>query len=237
MQTIAGHERRPPDVLQPPNKSRSVPDWLIVAGLLFLSLIPALAGTFRIVELTGSAEITPDNARFFASPLPVVLHILGATVYCILGAFQFSTGIRRRNPGWHRAAGRILVPSGLLAALTGVWMSHFYPWPEYDGLWLYGIRIVLGSAMAVCLVLGFAAARRRDFARHAPWMIRAYAIGLGAGTQVLTHLPLAMFPSILGELSRTLAMAAGWAINLLVAEWIIRHKLKIRPARSTVFAS
>ena len=50
----------------------------------------------------GGAEITPANARFFASPLPVVLHILSASVYAILGAFQFAPGFRRRMPGWHR---------------------------------------------------------------------------------------------------------------------------------------
>src|SRR5438477_9940836 len=72
--------------------------WL-VAGLLLLSAIPMAAGAFRLTELTGGAEITPANARFFASPLPVVLHIVSASVYAVLGAFQFSTRFRRRRPG------------------------------------------------------------------------------------------------------------------------------------------
>lgn len=41
--------------------------------------------------------------------------------------------------------------------------------------------------MAACLVLGFTAIRRRDIAAHRAWMIRAYAIGLGAGTQAFTE--------------------------------------------------
>ena len=49
-------------------------------------------------------------------------------------------------------------------------------------------------------------------------MMRGYALGLGAGTQALTHLPWCLFPAIQGELSRALCMAAGWAINLAVAE-------------------
>jgi hypothetical protein len=44
--------------------------------------------------LSGSAEITLANARFFASPLPVVVHIVSASVYAILGAFQFASGFR-----------------------------------------------------------------------------------------------------------------------------------------------
>ena len=102
-------------------------DWLIPTGLIALSVVPVLAGTFRLVEFGGGAEITPDNARFFAEPVPVVLHIVSVTIYCVLGAFQFAPGFRRRKPNWHRAAGRILVPCGLVAALTGLWMAQFYP--------------------------------------------------------------------------------------------------------------
>ena len=87
--------------------------WLVPA-LLVLSAIPLAAGAIRLTELAGGAEITPANARFFASPLPVVLHIVSAGVYVILGAFQFAPGFRRRHRGWHRAAGRLLVPCGLL---------------------------------------------------------------------------------------------------------------------------
>ena len=76
--------------------------------------------------------------------------------------------------------------------------------------------------MILSLVLGYVAARRKDFKQHPAWMIRAYAIGLGAGTQVFTHLPGILFPSIMGELARTLMMGAGWVINLAVAEWVIR---------------
>ena len=83
-----------PQKAKAPRKAGSAA-WLITA-LLLLSAIPLAAGTFRLAQLAGGAEITPANARFFASPLPVVLHIVGAAVYIILGAFQFATGLRRR---------------------------------------------------------------------------------------------------------------------------------------------
>ncbi len=76
-----------------------------VAGLILLSAIPIAAGIFRLTELAGGAEITPANARFIASPLPVVLHIVSVSLYAILGAFQFVPRLRRRRHGWHRAAG------------------------------------------------------------------------------------------------------------------------------------
>jgi uncharacterized membrane protein len=206
--------------------SKSKADWLIPAGLLALSFIPIVGGGLRVVQLAGGPQIVPEHARFAAAPWPVVLHILSSVVYCVLGAFQFSPGLRRRRPQWHRAAGTFLIPCGLAAALTALWMTLFYargtaPPESFDSPLLDGIRLLAGSAMALFLCLGFTAARRRDFPRHRAWMIRAYALGLGAGSQVFTHLPWFLFPSIQGELARALCMGAGWAINLAVAEHLI----------------
>lgn len=200
-------------------------DWLIPAALVALSLVPALAGSARLAQLAGGAPITPENARFFAMPLPVALHIPAAIVFSVLGALQFSPGFRRRRRGWHRAAGRILVPAALLVALTGLWMTLAYPWPAGDGAGVYAERLVFGSAMLLSVILGVEAIRRRDFAAHGEWMTRAYAIGLGAGTQVLTHLPWFVLVDLKpGELPRAVMMGAGWVVNVVVAEWIIRSR-------------
>lgn len=207
-------------------------EWLVPTALIVLSAVPVAAGAVRLADLTGGVEVTPENARFFASPLPVVLHILSVSLYSILGAFQFAPGFRRRRRRWHRAAGRLLVPCGLAAALSGLWMTYFYPWPKGDGELLYELRLLFGSAMVLSIVLGVAAIRRRDFARHGDWMIRGYAIGMGAGTQFLTHLPWVLILGTPGELPRALLMGAGWVINLAVAEWIIRKRLA-HPTRTS----
>jgi uncharacterized membrane protein len=199
-------------------------DWLVPAGLIFLSLVPAVAGTARLASLASSGTITAENARFFARPLPVVLHILSVIPFSILGALQFSTGFRRRRRNWHRTAGKFLVVFGLVAALTGLWMAHFYPWPAGDGQALYVQRLIFGSAMVVSIAIAIDAIRRRDFASHGAWMTRGYAIGLGAGTQVLTHLPWFILFGKPGETSRAVMMGAGWVINVVVAEWVIRRR-------------
>lgn len=207
-------------------------DWRIPIALIALSLVPALAGTMRLVQLASGAPVTPENARFFASPIPVTVHIGAVIVYSILGAFQFSRGFRRRHRRWHRTAGKILIPLGLVAACSGLWMTLFYPWPAGDGQGVYLERLVVGIAMVVSLALGVRAILRRDFTSHGHWMIRAYAIGLGAGTQVLTHLPwFILVDTKPGELPRAVMMGAGWAINVVVAEWIIRRP-RLRPFTS-----
>ncbi|GGL49588.1 DUF2306 domain-containing protein [Planomonospora parontospora] len=203
----------------------------VPAALILLSAVPMVAGAARLTELAGGAEITPENARFFAVPLPVVLHIVSVSVYSVLGAFQFAPRFRRRRPGWHRAAGRVLVPSGLVAALTGLWMTVSYPYPAGGSDLLSGVRLVFGTAMAVAIVLGFTAIRRRDVVRHRAWMIRGYAIGLGAGTQVLTHLPWVAVFGAPGEVATALLMTAGWVINVAVAEWAVRRRPTVRRDR------
>jgi uncharacterized membrane protein len=204
-----------------------------MTGLLLLSAVPLVAGAVRLTELGSGAAITSANARFFASPLPVILHIVGAVVYAILGAFQFATGLRQRRPGWHRRVGRLVIGSGLVVALSGLWMAHFYELPVLDGALLYAFRLLFGSLMAAALVLGFAAIRRGNVGGHRAWMMRGYAIGLGAGTQVLTLAAGEVIAGPPSVLSRALLMGAGWAINLAVAEWAIR-KRPASPARSRI---
>lgn len=221
--------------MQGPDPSHRTGDWLIPAGLLTLGLVPMVMGVMRLAQFGGAAAATADSARFFASPGPVAVHIVSVLTYGVLGAFQFPPGLRRRNPEWHRAAGRLLVACGLVAAMSALWMTLFYPRgieppARFDGPWLDAIRLLAATAMALCLGLGLAAALRRDIPHHSAWMMRAYAIGLGAGTQVLTHLPWFLFPSVQGELARTLCMGAGWALNLALAEWLIARGRRAAPA-------
>ncbi len=216
-----------------PRSTRNEPaPWrgrLLIAGLLTLGFVPVLAGAIRMTELGIGAEVTPDNARFFASPVPVVLHVVSVTVYTALGAFQFSPSFRRRRPRWHRNAGRILIPSGLVAALSGIWMTLFYPLPAHDGALLGAFRLLFGSMMALAIVLGFIAIRRRDIARHRAWMMRAYAIGMGAGTQaVVVGIAVAAGADVFDPVDRALLLGAAWVINLAVAETVI---LRARTAR------
>lgn len=212
---------------------RRATDWRLPAGLIALSIVPALAGTVRLTELARGAAITVANARFFAMPVPVVLHLVTVIPFSILGALQFAPSFRRRHPTWHRAAGRVLLVCGFVAAVTALWMTLVYPWPPGDGEALYLERLVFGTAMLVSLLMAIDAIRRRKFAVHGEWMIRAYAIGMGAGTQVLTHLPYYMIVgSKPDESSRAVLMGAAWVINLAVAECIIRRP----PARRATAA-
>jgi len=207
--------------IRPARSGRSA-GWVPFA-LLALLVIPAIAGPLRLVELAGGPQFLPANPRLIESPAPVAVHIVSAIAYAILGAFQFSAGLRRRRPRWHRAAGRVLVVLGLTVAVSALWLTLFYPRQPGTGELAYIFRLAFGSGMAASMVLGFAAIRRGDVTRHRGWMTRAYALALGAGTQPFT---LGIGPAVFGPsvLTHDLSLGAAWAINLAVAEYIIRRR-------------
>jgi hypothetical protein len=77
--------------------------------------------------------------------------------------------------------------------------------------------------MALSIALSIRAILSRRFAEHGAWMMRAYALGMGAGTQVLTHLPWIIAGGTLPTgYTRDAAMAAGWLINMAFVEWRLR---------------
>jgi uncharacterized membrane protein len=168
-----------------------------------------------------------------AAPAPVILHVLSATSYCLLGAFQFSPAFRCRFPAWHRYAGRVLAACGLLAGATGVWMTAFYDIPtSLQGPLVYVVRMAVGLTMMASIVTAWASIRRRDIARHEAFMIRAYALGQGAGTQALVLLPWMLASGENGGLTRDLLMTLAWVINLLLAESIIRLRSPVAARRT-----
>jgi uncharacterized membrane protein len=205
-------------------------DWWVPLPLVLLGLIPTIFGTLRLVEIFGGPHVMPANPRISASPSPAVVHIIGGTVFLLVGAFQLSRRIRNRWRSWHRRAGRVLMILGLAAALAGFWMTLFYPRQTGTGAILRTSRVLFAVAMAVSLVLGFRAIRRRDLERHRAWMMRAYALGLGAGTQAIT---IGLGQGIFGKtvLTTDLSTAAGWIVNISVAEYLIRRPHRRRARR------
>jgi uncharacterized membrane protein len=205
-------------------------DWKMPLALLVITAVPLAAGIARLVGLASHSEISVENARFIAAPFAVVLHILSASLFSVLGALQFSNGLRQRNTEWHRVCGYIVVASGVCVALSGLWMTATYPIPpELQGGLLCGVRVFVSVAMLLSIYWALAAAMRRDIAMHRAWMIRAYALGQGAGMQVVVLLPWMLLIGKPTAWQRDVLMSLAWAINLLAAELAIQW----RPARNS----
>lgn len=199
--------------------------WPVVTGLLLLSILPVLGGVLRLSEVSAD----PEGALRSASPVPIVAHIVAMTVYCVLGAFQFSPALRTRR-GWHRVAGRVLIPAGMVGGLSAIWLAVAFGGPA-DEVGLAMVRAVFGVAMTAFLVRGTIAITRRDFVGHGAWMTRAYALALTGSTQALL---LILWTLPFGEADATIEtwlVAAGFVLNTLIAEAIIRRRIHRRMSR------
>ena len=220
-----------------PAVSRSGPRGLGRAlGLVLLATIPLSAGALRLVQLAGGPDLVPADPRFDTFPVALVLHILGSAIFALLGVLQFLPRFRRTHLTWHRKAGRLIVGAGLVVTMSAFWLTLFYDPQPGSGCLLFAFRLVFATGMVFSLVRGFAAVRNRDIRSHRAWMMRAYAIGLGAGTQILTEgfgEPIFGTSALAGDLEK----GAGWVINLVVVEWFIRRGARtLAPGATTALA-
>lgn len=195
-------------------------------ALFLLASLPVLIGMAILTSMQhgqiDALSDADDLARRASYPFAVVGHILGGSLMLLLGLAQFSIWFRRKYPAWHRWTGRGLVAGGGYFALSGLWMNAAVQ-AQADS-WLHdAAQNVVAVAMLAVLVLGIRAIWRRDIAAHRAWMMRAYAISLGAATQTALLLPVfLLFGPPVGLLA-DLVFIAAWGLNLAVAERLIRR--------------
>lgn len=191
--------------------------------LLFLSSIPVISAAVLLYQIPAG-QLPEDSAKYNAVPWVLFLHVLGGFLFGVLGPFQFAGVLKRRFGRLHRLTGRVFVTTGLLLALSALRLVWQFP---DSGTWiLISARLVTGAALGTALVIAMVAIRRRDIARHKAWMIRAYAIGMGAATVSFLLFPIFL---ITGEAPKgyvaDLVFVGSWVINIAIAEAVIRRPM------------
>ncbi|WP_245787383.1 DUF2306 domain-containing protein [Amycolatopsis saalfeldensis] len=174
----------------------------------------------------GSSRIeVGDNLRYSV----LVVHIFAATAALVLGPVQFMPKVRARKR-IHRTLGRVylfagVLPSALAAIPVAMWSGQLLT------------QIGLSTAAILWLVTGglaYRAARRRDFIAHRAWMMRNYALTFLAVTSrvlvpvmLLAQIPFTgADPASIGALASSMipvGQTAGWILNLMVVEFLLRR--------------
>lgn len=203
------------------NALRARSGWPAITGLLLLSALPILGGVLRLEELGADPASAPSSPLLTVA---IVAHIVAMSVYSILGAFQFSPALRGRR-AWHRRAGRVLIPAGMIGALASIGLGVFFSGPSEEFA-LAMVRIAFAVPMLVFLVLATTAIARRRFVAHGAWMTRAYAIAVTGGTQALVLIVWSILGGETSVESETWLVGVGFVINSLIAEGIIRRRLR-----------
>ena len=226
----AGSTRTKKDTLKMHVLTRG--EWAFLIAIFVYSFIPSVIGLLRIPELLGGPMLVPSNPRAVIDPVPIVLHILGSALFCLVGAVQFLPSLRRMRPALHRRLGWVVAVGGGVSALTGLWMTLAYAFPQaLQGPLLFWARIALAQAMFGFIVWAVFAIRSRNVPRHRAAMLRAYAIGQGASTQTALFLiVMIVFGTEPLGFPRDALMVAAWVINIAAAEILIRRMIVPRSA-------
>ncbi|MFI1913746.1 DUF2306 domain-containing protein [Nocardia sp. NPDC020380] len=173
-------------------------------------------------------------ATYAVRPWPIQVafyfHIVFAGIALALGPWQFAQRIRDRHIGIHRAIGRAYLLAVLIGGIAALIMSPF------DSIGMGGFFGF--AALAVLWVWtgwrAYRAVRGGDIASHQAWMIRCFALTyagvtlrLEFGVLTLVQLP---FVHAHTDISALTANAYAplpflcWLPNLVIAEFIIRHR-------------
>lgn len=178
----------------------------VVAYALLLLVVPA-------------ARPPSVRERFAALPLSTFAHLLAGAVALGVGPFQLSSGFRSRFLTAHRWMGRGYVVAVLIGGVGGLALATV----SMGGLTArvgFGLLAMLWLAT---VAVAFRRIRSGDLAGHRQWMIRNYALTLGAVTLRL-YIPLSLMAGIPFDEAYPVIAWLCWVPNLIVAEWLVRRR-------------
>ncbi|NYF53576.1 DUF2306 domain-containing protein [Tunturiibacter gelidoferens] len=153
--------------------------WVAMGGMTISVLLYSEVPLLRQVK---------ERAYLGSIPFLIIPHVLAGITALLVGPLQFSSRVRRGNPKFHRALGRVYVCSVFIAAPLAVILSHH----RHDSRAIHFVvaNIVQAGTWVIATGAAFLTARNRHFHQHRDWMVRSYAVTFTfVGTRVLQPLP------------------------------------------------
>lgn len=174
----------------------------------------ALAMGFAPATRGGFVENIVLNA-----PGAALLHFLGGGIVLLAGASQFHKGWRTRYPHLHRWLGRVYVGGVLIGGIAGLYLAFYAAGglAARFGFGLLAVLWLLSTSLAFWHIL------RRNIVVHQQWMIRSYAMTLGAVT-LRIWLPLFLMMGIPFDQAYPAIAWLAWVPNLVIAEWVFLRR-------------
>lgn len=188
-----------------------------------LYLLSGLTIAFAAVQLFQilSGTLPADSARFSITPMSHFTHALAGVLFGVIGPLQFGRVLANKFGGLHRILGRVFVLAGGFLVLSS--LSLLWQFPTGDSVPNSVARLVFGLALGFTLCKAVWAIRRRNVTVHRDWMIRSYALGIGATLVAIVFIPIYLFTGVppTGIVS-DIAFVGSWCFCVLVAEYIVR---------------
>lgn len=205
----------------------------LALSLIVFSIIPIGFAITRVIQVPLGV-LPEDASKYLAVPWSLFLHSLGGAAFGLIGPIQFAGVLKRRFGTLHKVLGRIFVIAGVFLALSSVRLLV-----EFPGTSTPVLDIARGLAsvwVLIALWIAVSAVRGGRIAKHRAWMIRAYAVGMGASTVAILLFPIfLMTGEEINGLASDLVFVASWVINIVIAEAVIA-RIKRKGAQRAVTA-
>lgn len=182
--------------------------WVVMA---FLGLIVVAFAVQTILVPAARSEVAV--AMFARFPVRALLHMVAGMVMLVAGALNLDPGLRLRHRVLHRWMGRAYVAAVVIGGTAALLAA---PW-SYGGMVTHLGFGTLGVLSITTTLLGLAAIRKGDVRVHREWMIRSYALTLGA-VMLRIYIPVSLVAGARFEEAYQVISWACWVPNLIVAE-------------------
>ncbi|MBW4656930.1 MAG: DUF2306 domain-containing protein [Kaiparowitsia implicata GSE-PSE-MK54-09C] len=194
---------------------------VVPAALYFGTLLTIVLALVQVVQIP-LGTLPEDSLRLTIAPVWHFMHVLGGATFGILGPIQFGRVLVYRYGRLHRVMGRVFVAAGAMISLSS--LSLLWHFPETYSVPMNSGRLLFGIGLGLALAIAMHAIRKGDFTRHRNWMIRAYAIGMGATAVTMVFFPIYV---ITGEpptgLVADIIFLGSWAACVVFAEGLVRR--------------
>jgi len=194
---------------------------VVPAALYLITLLSILLALAQVVQIPLGA-LPEDSQRLTAAPVWHFMHVLGGATFGILGPIQFGRVLKRKYGPLHRVIGHVFMAAGAMISVSLLGLLWRFP-DAYSEALSIG-RLLFGIALGVALVIAMLAIQKRDFTRHRNWIVRAYAIGMGATAVSMVFFPIYL---ITGEpptgLASDIVFLGSWTTCVVLAECLVRR--------------
>lgn len=190
---------------------------VIVTVTTFLAL---LGIGLSVEHMTNTEHYNPG---FHEYPLTTSSHVVFGGLFLALALLQFNRRVRNGSPRIHRISGRTAVFVGVISAVAALVIGFVFPFSGTPEVIVTG---PFAGLFGAALLRGMWLARRRRFAEHREWMIRAMALGTSIATQRLLFVPVLIALGGTLEVAHWLSVTAfgvAFVGHCAVAEWWIRY--------------
>jgi uncharacterized membrane protein len=201
------------------------------AFLFFLAFV--FYGTFLMLQITIPYFSFKYDIGFLLTKQAVLhvdawrwsfyVHITFSIFVLFLGAFQFSTYIRKKFVNFHRNVGKVYVFLVLFLSAPSGFIMGLY---ANGGIYSKISFVILSLLWWWFTFMAYRKIRQKNIREHEAYMYRSYALTLSALTFRFLVLILPLFIHLAGAPMYTLIAWLSWVPNLLVAELLIRERKK-----------